>query len=364
MHPLGQSVRLSGEWSRLPDGPLSARHEALGVSLHGKFLVVGGFSGPACPANADCTVAEDPALRDGAVFDPDTGTWTRIAEAPVPVSGDNAVVLDCALYLLTAQAWRIGEPESVLRYDPEADAWTELPAPPGTVARLVAAGDRLLAVSTTDELAPIHDWIFVPGTGEWEPLPDDPLGPSFDREAAWMDDALLLTAKDLVASPGSDKPALVRLARFDLDTREWTELPTSDIIGWAPTPVGELVVFPLTGTADGGEVNNWGRDVPFGAILDPASGTWRGLPDPPPGGGLLGELLVAGKLTVVGGHLLDPATGQWTLVPDLPPPDRTAAASAADADRIFVWGGATATQNPDATENLGDGYVLTLPPAS
>jgi hypothetical protein len=355
-----QTARFSGSWGRVPDGPLSPRHEALAVWLDGRFLVVGGSSSPPCPPNADCAAPELPANSDGAMFDPATEEWTHIAEAPVPVSGDNAVVMEGQLYVSTGEPWRTDSPVGVWRYSPEPDTWTRMPAPPTPFARLVAACHRLLAFSPTDELQPSRDFVLDEESGIWRALPPDPLGPSFDREVVWSNDAVLLTAKDLVAFPGSEEPALVRLARLDLDRLEWTELPASDIIGWGPTAVGELVVFPHLGTADGGEVDNWGRDVPFGGILDPRTGDWRGLPDPPPGGGPLHETLVTSGRTTVGGHLLDPATGDWTLVPDLPLPNRTAPAVAAGEDSILVWGGAT------AADNLGDGYLLRLPaqPAS
>ncbi len=351
-----QSVRMSGGWSRLPDSPLSERHDALGVPVDGRFLVLGGMAGPPCPEDAACTVSQDPVLRDGATFDPHTGAWAPIAPAPAPVSGDNAVVLDGALYLLSGEEWRSDVPASVLRYDVSSDAWTRLPAPPGWLNdRLVAAGGRLLSISPSDEVYPMRDWIFLPESGEWGALPDDPLGPSIHREAVWTDGALLLTAKDLTAFPGTDHPPIVRLARLDLDTLEWTKLPDSAIIGWSPTVVGELVVFPLVGTTNGGRVNNWGRDLPLGGVLDPATGRWRSLPDPPQGGGLLGEVLAAGDRTVVGGHLLDPATGEWMLVPLLPHVGRTAATVAALDDTILVWGGAT------GSDNLADGYLLRIP---
>ena len=352
-----QTVRFSGAWSRVPNGPLSPRHDALAVWLDGKFLVVGGWSSPPCPPNASCVAPDEPANSDGAVFDPDTEEWTPIAEAPVPVSGDNAAIVDGQLYVSTGEAWRGDSPVGVWRYHPVFDSWTRIPAPPTPFARLVAACHQLFAFSPTDELQRARDFVLDAEAGIWRAIPDDPLGPSFDREAVWADDAVLLTGKELMTSPGSEEPAVVRLARLDPETFEWTQLPDSDIIGWSPTVVGDVVVFPHVGTADGGEVNSWGRDVPFGGILDPATGEWRSLPDPPPGGGLIGELLVSSGRTVVGGHLLDPSTGDWTLVPDLPPPDRTAPAVAAGGDTILLWGGAI------GTDNLGDGYLLRLPAA-
>src|SRR3712207_1227249 len=77
-HPFDHSVRMSGGWSRLPVGPLSERHAALGVALDGRFLVLGGLAGPPCPPDAACTAPDGPALRNGAAFDPDSGKWAPI----------------------------------------------------------------------------------------------------------------------------------------------------------------------------------------------------------------------------------------------------------------------------------------------
>jgi hypothetical protein len=351
---LGDSVRMAGGWSRMLDGPLSERHGALGFSLDGRFLVLGGLAGPACPAEGDCTVSERPALRDGATFDPATGTWAPITPAPLPVTGDNAVVLDCALYLLTGRAWRPAGLTGVLRYDLRSDAWTQLPAPPGWNPRLLAAGDRLLAISPGDDQHSTHDWVYLPESGRWEALPDDPLRPSVQREAVWADGAVLVTAEDLVTSPGSAQPAPARMARFDPGTGRWAELPVSDMIGRSPTVVNGLVVFPPTAPAGSGEAGTRSKTGQVGGILDPGTGEWLRLPAPPPGGGLPGERLVAGGRTVVGGHLFDPATAEWTLVPDLPGPARRSATVAAVDGTIVAWGGSA------AGGNLSDGYLLRL----
>jgi hypothetical protein len=342
-------------WAKLPESPLSARHEATAVWVEDRFVVVGGWSGPPCPDSASCVEPEDPAHRDGAAFDPSTAEWHPIADAPIPVSGWNSAVLDGQLYLLTGAEWRDDSPVAVLRYDPDADTWTEFPAPPVDHAALLAGSGMLFAISGSDELEPARDFIFDAAAGSWAELPDDPLGPSFNRSGTVLDGELILTAKDLVESPGSEEPSLARLARLSADLAEWTAMPDTETIGGNPVAVSGLVVFPGTGGADGGEVNNWGREYFFGGIYDPSDGSWMDLPSPP-AGGLPGLILTLGDRTLVGGHLLEPRSGSWTELPALPAGERRSAATAAGGEWILVWGGST------QTDNLDDGYLLEVPP--
>jgi hypothetical protein len=76
-----------GEWVELPVSPLSPRHGAAGAWVQQRFVLVGGWANPPCPPSASCLPPAKPALRDGARYDPATGTWQSIAKAPVPVSG-------------------------------------------------------------------------------------------------------------------------------------------------------------------------------------------------------------------------------------------------------------------------------------
>ena len=271
----------------------------------------------------------------------------------MPVSGWNSAVVNDRWYFLTVGFPQADNAVTFLSYDPAADEWTSLPVPPAAAAaRLVAAGDRVMAISSSDEQVKAIDSVFDPASGSWQQMPDDPLGPSFDRGAVWLGDALLLTAKDLVPNPGSEKPSLVRLAMLDTTLTQWTLLPDSEILGGNPVSIAGRVVFPSTGSADGGEVNNWGRPFPFGGIFNPADSSWAPLPDPPAATGLDGYILSVGDNTLVGGHLLNPATGGWTVVPTLPGPSRNSATVLANTDTIVVWGGAAGDQN------LADGYML------
>jgi hypothetical protein len=352
----GQVSGRSGEWTQLPDAPLSARHEADGVWVDGRFVVMGGWSSPSCPPNADCAPPAESALRDGASFDPATKRWTPIADAPVPVAGLNGVVAGGRVYLLTPEQERADSPTSFLSYDPGSDTWTKHPLPP-TWGALVAAGSAVVAVPESDENGATTDAAFDIKTNKWQRLPDDPLGPSFDRSAVWTDGGLLLAAKDLVPNPGADGPALVRLARLDDGFSRWSTLPDSEIIGWGPMAVQDRVVWPGTGSADGGGVGNWGRDYFEGGIFEPASGQWQALPRAPWKPALGAYPVVAGSRALVAGHLLDPATGRWTRVPKLPGEQRAAATVIASPDLLLFWGGSTIGERP---ANFDTGYLLHL----
>jgi hypothetical protein len=190
-----------GEWAQLPDGPLSARREVTGAWLDQKFVLVGGWSDRPCPPSAGCVPPEKPALRDGASFDPSTGTWRRIAPAPAPVSGWNSVVVDGKLYLLTSDLGRSASPVLFLSYDPSRDSWATLPPPAGEGLELVAAGRQIVAVSYSDERSPAIDSAYDPRSRAWRRLPEDPLGLTYDRSAVWLGDQLLLSGINRSGAP-------------------------------------------------------------------------------------------------------------------------------------------------------------------
>jgi hypothetical protein len=361
-HPLPVHEHVTSSWTKLPEGPLSPRHEATGAWINGQFLLVGGSSSIACHPNASCMPPDQHGLRDGASFDPVSGDWRAIAEAPEPVIGQNIAVIGDTMYVLAVDFTEAGASYAFLSYDTADDVWASLPLPPSPDSQLVAAANTVIAIAGSDERGNDVDSVFNPSSGTWQQLPDDPLGQSYDREAVWVTGGLLLTGKDLVASPGSEEPSVVRLALLDTTLTTWTLLDDSEIIGWEPRAVSGHVVFPYTGSADGGEVNNWGRSYPEGGIFDPSDSSWTALPDPPSATGLAGvdlsgsgsdgSGLNVGNRVLVAGHLLDPATGGWLVVPEPPWASLTGASIVANTDTILVWGGAA------DGDNFADGYML------
>jgi hypothetical protein len=343
----------SGSWERLPDPPLSPRVAGLGLWTGEDALIIGGSDANPCPPNAGCPPASRPPLRDGAAFDPRERTWRQIAPAPVGYSFGDGVVVGGTAYILThGESGRPDAAPAFLAYRSAQDRWQELPLPPGERDRsITATAEEVVAFTGSDEGGEAPDLIFDPATHEWSELPDDPLPRSFDRTIAWSGRALVLFAHEIVRQPGAAEPSLVIAAALDLDTAEWRRLPDSEILGqrarWFEHD-GQLIL-PALGSADGGEVGNWGRPYPYGGILDPQTGEWSDLPGPPrdldlssgediAGGILAGE---EGDYFGYSGWILDAAAGEWIEIPALDDEDAliTGRTVAALGRQLLVFGG-------------------------
>ncbi|MFT4294609.1 MAG: hypothetical protein QM582_04275 [Micropruina sp.] len=337
-------------WVRIAAGPLSARWGAAGVWVDDRYLVVGGREGVPCPAGANCADRRKP-LTDGALYDPATDSWQRIADAPSENGvGSQAVVVGTSVYLMEGRPSR-----SLLRYDLASDAWRTYRLLESFSGTLVATDRAVILLSDTDEFGTVPDRVFDPADASWSTLPDDPLGSSFDRTAVWLGDRLLLAAHDLVDNPGGKKPSLMRLAELDATLTRWRTLADSPILGNGAQQlvVAGRVVWPSIGSADGGKVGNWGRAYPYGGILDPATGAWTELPEAGRKTGGLGDYRAAtARLVTVAGNLLDPAARTWVDVPRLPDGERTEATVVGGPQSVLVWGGS------DGTVSRTEGYLF------
>ncbi|ANP74350.1 hypothetical protein [Cryobacterium arcticum] len=358
-------------WGELPESPLSARRDSVGAWVHDRFVIVGGWSDRPCPALADCDVTE-PAQRTGASYNPYTDMWQRIAPAPVPVSQYSSVVLGGDLYLFAFDIANGGlevgpdgqVPVSFLRYTLDTDTWTTLPSPPSGGA-LIAAGDRVLSISGSDEIAGGVDSVYDPGSSTWTALPDDPLGRSYDREAVWLDNQLILGANSLGSfDAGSEGPAVVRLAILDSSLTEWTVLPDSDITGIGALAVAGRVVFPFYGVTADRIALGAGQPYAEGGIFNPVDQGWTALPDLPTGTPLdeyangRPPQIVGDQVLVGGQFLLDPVAGVITPLPRPSWSGRGSATVITGPDSILVWGGVT--YDGTVGENHADGYLLGL----
>lgn len=327
----GGEVR-ARQWTRLPDSPLSPREAPAAAHVstdEGELAVfVGGDIGRPCHPNADCVVERDSVASDGAAYNLDLGVWQPIADAPRPVSAyASTAVIDETLYVRTG--------EHLLAWDAEQDSWTELDLPTSPdgatlVADTRAGTARLLLVSGTDENGVRPDQVLAPADGTWSRLPANPLRPSFDRVVVSTPHGLVLTAKAIGADGGPEDPALVQAALLPRGASRWQRLPSAEdqLGGWAWTWSGRRLVDATPGGADGGQVNNFGRTIPYGGTLDPADGVWGSLEDPPKEftGGWVVEAL-GGRYSAVDGWIYDDGESaqgsSWTRVtrPDGAPPE-------------------------------------------
>ena len=350
----------NGGWRELPPSPLSARRSAYAFGLAGKVLIVGGTEAPACPPAADCASSDIPSQRDGAWFDPATNEWTRIADAPIPLGFASGAVAGENIYMLV---WDDSYPldgarRHVISYNPKADEWNELPLPSKDDSLvLTSAGGRVVAYQSSQEFGVRSDFVFDPASGEWSELPPDPLRESFDRTMTWTDHGLVLTGIENVPQPGSAEPSIYRAAILEGD--KWRRLADSEVIGWNPMwtwSAGRLVNTSIQ-SADGGEVNGWGRAYPSGGMLDVAAERWEPLPNTPKAMGELTAVYADGPSAIVAGEgwVFEPASGKWTELTRPPGAPESESAAAWAGDGLVVWGGVRFEAN--GGKLLSDGWL-------
>jgi hypothetical protein len=326
----------AARWARLADSPLSPRQGPVSGYVDGRAVFVGGDPGPPCPPNADCAKPSTYAV-DGAAYNLEEKTWAPIADAPIGIP-------DLAPHAVVGKHLFVRVEGQLLDYDATIDRWKTLEVP-GTAPEwlsLTVDGRRLVLTSGSDEQVRQPDRVLDTRTGEWSTLPNDPLGLSFDRMITATDEGLVLTAKRIEAGGSPADPALVRAALLPHGSDHWTRFPDSDQLGgsrWAWT--GKRMVDPTLGGADGGETNGYGRTIPNGGILDPATGTWSHLLDPPEEltGGWPVEAL-DGPVLAADGWLYDDTARTWTRLsrPKDAPPSAGVAVWAGDT--LLVLGGA------------------------
>jgi hypothetical protein len=219
-------------WKELPAPPLSPRELPAGFWTGEEVILVGGSDAPPCPPNASCAVPKTPPLSDGAAYDPEAGTWRSIADAPVPFSWAQAIVLGSIAYLwIPGESPRPQAPSAFLAYGIDDDRWEELAMPTKTpdAYSLVMAGEQIVAYSSGDEPRELPDLVFDPGSEDWSELPDDPLSAGFDRLVVRDGGELLLFDHELVPNPGGDgEPVPLRGAAFELGSGEWRILEDPD----------------------------------------------------------------------------------------------------------------------------------------
>ena len=363
-----------GDWVRLPDPPLSDRTEASIVGVGDDVIVFGGTE-YLCPPGADCEAGDSVDFADGAAFSRSSNEWRPIADLPVATAlADTAVVGD-EVFALTRG--RPPKRRELVAFDVSDDVWKQIGLPEETAGHrswsIVATGDAVVLYATTDENGTAPDWMYDPAAESWSEMPDDPIGGAFDRSMVWNGGALFLFGKALVESPGgADGPSYTRAARYRHGA--WTALPTADTIGPGPTLVDRhRLIAPVLGCADGGDNNNYGRCIPYGAVFDTTADAWGELPNAPGEGrkdiwsygGVSGTDLVAGSTH---GPFFDAAADEWFDLPPLDPETDTSSSdtdnwtvvtrrAASVGDAMVVVGGARFT--PDGAALLSDAYIWT-----
>ena len=315
-------------WTAAGPGSRSSprRSHPGGTALSGwtgtEALFIGGGTSTPCPPNADC-VEPDEFARDGAAYNPTTHQWREIAAAPVPMPyyfrsamvGDTFVVFGDGDWYA---------------YDAGDDAWRTLPQPPSTVQDpgfLSAADGKVYALNKAGAVQ-----VLDVEQDTWSALPASDLRPRLtQRTVVAAGDRIVVSGYDATKPNDGHEPSLVLADVWD--GQDWTRLPATGQLSnfWHWT--GERLVDLDIQTADGGEVQGWGRAYPYGGRLDPTTGAWTALPDAPDPerDSVDGWHVNAadGPLLAGWGYVYDDSTGRWVA---LGSPE-----SAVDVDQSAVW---------------------------
>jgi hypothetical protein len=159
-----QAPRPESDLAFLPPGPLTPRlwPDVLWAPGYGMIVWGGAERG------------ERPYLTDGAIFDPDTGEWSLLPEAPVRLGQTNRAVW-------VGDRMIVVSPDGTVAYDPATDTWEEIA--PG----LEPSGWKHQIAATDD-----HIWVWTHDlyelnldSGVWTSLPDPllPVGAEFWQRA-------------------------------------------------------------------------------------------------------------------------------------------------------------------------------------
>ena len=205
----------------------------------------------------------DPDGDTGAAFDPKTDQWRAIAPAPIPARCQGASTWTGHEVLVWGRACRLTPRQSPAGAadDPAADRWRELPAGPveaGSVTTSVWTGSELVLFNTGSPTG-----VFHPGDGHWRILPPAPR-PFTSLTASWTGREVLVFGTEIL-----EKAPRHWTAALDPATGRWRQLPQ---------PPLEL---DATAVWDGRRLIAWDQNL-NSVALDPAGGAgWEDLADLP-----------------------------------------------------------------------------------
>ena len=128
-------------------GSIGPREFAVGVWTGREALIFGGSDALPTPPGAGGPAEREPALRDGAAFDPRAGSWRRIARAPIGIEPTSpAVAAGDSVYVAVPRNPGVRHTRmDLLAYRLRSDRWERLPSPPRRSFTVVDVGDRLIA---------------------------------------------------------------------------------------------------------------------------------------------------------------------------------------------------------------------------
>ena len=269
---------------------------------------------------ADCVpfaITRRPAtfLRDGAAYAPATDAWRPIADLPPDAAGySTASHVGDDVFLLSQASGDVALWRYSISRDTSTMAASHSPRASSS-ARITGHNGHLVLYAGSDEQGRgCPDQVLDPVARNIVPKSRTTRSTRCRsiRQLLSVDGALVLFAKPISAViDSSEVPPLG--CPLDETTGTWVLFPDGDQLTPPMFADGTLAVSPYRGGADGGQVNNWGRLIPNGGMLDLSTQTWRHLPGETTktqsGGGAVGK--AAAFFTGVQGDVLDLVGGEW-----------------------------------------------------
>ncbi|MEE3920589.1 hypothetical protein V2I01_27160 [Micromonospora sp. BRA006-A] len=244
-------------WTTIPGYPANVMDNRV-VTVDGTVYSIAGGDGTASSAK-------------NYRYDPITQAWTGIADLPGARNAMTVGVLDGKI--IATGGWGAAGPDAAtFSYDPAANTWTrkaDNPAPRAAAGQAVAGG-KLYAIGgcTTASCTPMANSVvrYDPGADAWETLPAYPKSVAF-LSCGGIDGTVYCTG-------GNDGTTSQKVGyAFDPSANAWTAIPDAPADSWASSYAvanGKVVVV---GGSQGGAITN------AGFAFDPATNSWANLPN-------------------------------------------------------------------------------------
>lgn len=276
-------------WRELAASPLSRRGGHVAVWTGEELLIWGGR----------------PTKPSGAAYDPAADQWRVLADAPIPVTEQPAAVWTGEELLVwggTTGGGGLPEHARGAAYDPDADTWRQLPAPPIAPRRHATAvwtGEEMLVWGGQAANNPPVDTgaAYDPASNSWRELASAPASGFFRPSAVWTGEEMLIWGW-MHESSGQETETVA----YRPDTDTWREL--------SPAPLDP----PPPAAGNGGQSAVWAGNVML---------AWTGTLDAD------GPRALA----------FNPDTDEWTRLSRAPTPALYHPKLAWTGDRLLVWGG-------------------------
>lgn len=210
----------AGSWSPIADMP-ETKVNATGAFVNGTLYVAGGSTISRPGAGGVLTPT-------AYAYHPDSDTWSRIADLPVPLDGAASAVLDGSLYVIGGFGPKSSLSSPAYRYDPLHNTWHRIADYPiamgdggcgGIADGIVCAGGRTNFGGA--EVTTARAYRYHPGTDTWTRAADMP----YDVFSAVYSSA----NGELQVTGGMTDAELLGITRravqYDPVVDLWTDLP-------------------------------------------------------------------------------------------------------------------------------------------